>query len=177
MTHPHGKYAGVLTNKDQNAWSGFQTFHTLPARSGPGFSVGLPGCQPEGVTSPVATTCWKALTWRISSATLRPTSGVRTSIARILKSGSIRNLPRISTPAVSSYTPYIVPTRPPASDRSGKGTPPSTILESSSSCQILCENRLSVLSANTSTPNAWSSPYLTATAVNSVGQTKVKSPG
>ena len=40
--------------------SGFHTFHTLPANSAPGLRVGLPGSQPEGVTSapPVARTCW-----------------------------------------------------------------------------------------------------------------------
>ena len=35
--------------------SGFHTRHTLPTRSGPGLRVGLPGCQPAGVTSP-----WRA---------------------------------------------------------------------------------------------------------------------
>jgi hypothetical protein len=37
--------------------------------------------------------------------------------------------------------------------------------------------RLSVLTDSTSTPNSFSFGYLTATADNSVGQTKVKSPG
>ena len=30
---------------------GFHTFQTLPTRSGPGFRVGSPGCQPAGVAS------------------------------------------------------------------------------------------------------------------------------
>lgn len=41
---------------------GFQTSQTLPTNAGPGFSVVCPGCQPEGVTSPVLRTCWKAFT-------------------------------------------------------------------------------------------------------------------
>ena len=41
---------------------GFHTSHTLPTRSGPGVNVESPGCQPDGVTSPVDTTCWNALT-------------------------------------------------------------------------------------------------------------------
>jgi len=81
---------------------GFQTSQTLPGRSGPGVSVTSPGCQPEGVTSPVATTCWKALSCRISSPGLLPTSGVSTSIARTTNSGSMMKRPRISTPAASS---------------------------------------------------------------------------
>ena len=40
--------------------SGFHSFQTLPTRAGPGFRVGFPGCQPAGVTSPVARWCWKA---------------------------------------------------------------------------------------------------------------------
>lgn len=40
----------------------FQTFHTLPTKSGPGLRVVLPGFQPEGVASvpSVFLTCWKA---------------------------------------------------------------------------------------------------------------------
>jgi len=57
--------AAELSKKPSGEWtvfaaaviSGFQTFHTFPAKSGPGFNVGLPGCHPEGVTSPVARTC------------------------------------------------------------------------------------------------------------------------
>ena len=39
---------------------GFHTFHTLPTRSGPGFSVGSPGIQPAGAASapPDARTIW-----------------------------------------------------------------------------------------------------------------------
>ncbi len=136
------------------SYSGFQTVHTLPTRSGPGFSVGLPGCQPDGVTSPVARTCWKAFSCRSSSSGFRPTSGVRTSIARMMKSGSMMNRPRMSTPAASSYTPYTEPIFPPGSESIGKGTPPGTILESSSSCQILWTKRLSVLTARTSASRA-----------------------
>ena len=55
----HKDYSATQPSFDsaQKAISGFQTSHTLPTRSGPGFSVGLPGCQPEGVASPVARTC------------------------------------------------------------------------------------------------------------------------
>jgi len=45
----------------QNAISGFQTSQTLPAIVKVPFSgamVSLPGCQPEGVSSPVAWWCW-----------------------------------------------------------------------------------------------------------------------
>jgi hypothetical protein len=51
----------------------------------------------------VARTCWNALTW-INPSGLRPTLGVRT-FARMTKSGSMMNRPRMSTPASSSYTP------------------------------------------------------------------------
>ena len=34
-----------------SVYSGCQTFHTLPTRSGPGFSVGLPGSHPAGQAS------------------------------------------------------------------------------------------------------------------------------
>jgi hypothetical protein len=77
-------YANVVTFLFvlySKAISGFQTFHTLPAKSGLDFNVALPGCQPEGVTSPVLRTCWNAWTCLIISATLRPTGGVTVSMA------------------------------------------------------------------------------------------------
>ena len=59
---PPGRHNGLQleTVSQSNAFSTFQTFHTFPAKSGPGVNVGLPGCQPDGVTSPVAATCWNA---------------------------------------------------------------------------------------------------------------------
>jgi len=41
---------------------GFQTFQTFPTRSGPGFRVGFPGVQPDGVASVplLFRTSWKA---------------------------------------------------------------------------------------------------------------------
>jgi hypothetical protein len=68
-------------NLNSSAISGFQHFQTIPTRSGPGLRVGLPGFHPEGVTSSVSRTCWEALSWRVSSATWRPTGGVSTSMA------------------------------------------------------------------------------------------------
>ncbi len=35
--------------RQSNAISAFHSFHTLPTRSTPGLSVGLPGRQPDGV--------------------------------------------------------------------------------------------------------------------------------
>jgi len=172
--------APCLLSAAQNAISVFHISHTLPALlrvSVSGGNVGLPGCHPEGMSSPVDWWCWKAFNCRITSATFRPTGGVSISIACSTPSGSIRKRPRTSTPFSSSYTPYTVPILPPGSEIIGYGTPPFTILDSSTSCQTLWEKLLSTLIARTSTPNSRNSGYLTATAVNSVGHTQVKSAG
>lgn len=64
-----------------NAMLVFQVSHTLPTRSGPGFKVGFPGLQPEGVASVplLCLTSWNAWICRRVSRTLRPTGGVSTS--------------------------------------------------------------------------------------------------
>ena len=49
-----------LSSESVSCAYGFHTVQTLPTRSGPGVRVVSPGVQPEGVTSPVSTTCWKA---------------------------------------------------------------------------------------------------------------------
>jgi hypothetical protein len=49
---------------------------------------------------PLARTTWKAWTWRMVSAILRPTGGVSTSIAWMTPSGSMMNRPRSSMPWV-----------------------------------------------------------------------------
>lgn len=65
----------------QSSIFGFHTSQTRPTRSGPGFRVGLPGRQPDGVASApsVSRTSWKAWICRTVSDTFRPTGGVRTS--------------------------------------------------------------------------------------------------
>lgn len=100
-----GKGARALPR--DHSIDGFQTFQTFPTRSGPGFSVGLPGSQPAGMASlpPLARTCWKACTWRMVSASFLPTGGVITSIAWMMPSGSMMKRPRSSTPWDLSQTP------------------------------------------------------------------------
>lgn len=133
----------------------FHSFQTLPTRSGPGFKVVFPGSHPAGQTSlaPVCRTCWYARICRRASFTFLPTGGDKTSMAWITPSGSMRNFPRMFTPASSLYTPYNFPKLPPPSETRGKGMPPSTILDNSFSSHILCTALLSTLMANTSTPS------------------------
>lgn len=52
-TGPRGgsKAPNAAGGHAQEIYFGFQTFHTLPTKSGPGLSVGSPGCQPAGVAS------------------------------------------------------------------------------------------------------------------------------
>lgn len=56
-----GRVSALTRHPPDSACYGFQTSHTRPTRSGPGVSVVPPGCQPEGMTSPVSRVCWNAL--------------------------------------------------------------------------------------------------------------------
>ena len=77
----------------QNAFLGFQVSQTFPDIEGisPSLArVGFPGSQPQGMNSPVAWWCCRALNCLRISATLRPMGAARICMAWITLCGSIK---------------------------------------------------------------------------------------
>ena len=98
-------------------------------------------------------------------------------MAWITPSGSMIKRPRMSTPRGFVVDAVHVADLAARVGQHGEGTPPSTILESSSPARSCGRSGCRCSSTGSAHPVSSNSDTLAATAANSVGQTKVKSPG